>query len=173
MARIQITKMEAVRAQLDAAIELYFISDNVIAIHSLAAAACEVLKDIAIHEGKEYPFLQQPEFINSLPDSERKGYLRFIKAPHNFFKHADRDPTGRISFNPELTELLLLDACGYFRDSTVPKPKYYDVFIAWAGNIKSDIPLDSVEQEIIEVLVQALRTKGKKEFWKLFQLRYA
>jgi len=168
--KIQITKFDAIRAQLDAAIELYFLSENAIATHTLAAAAYNVLRDIGKHEGSEYPFLKT-EFLKSLSESERQRTIRFLNDPENFFKHADRDPHSRISFDPNLTELLLMDALAYFRTSSEPKPKHYDIFKVWVGSIRKDALVDDALRSTIETLRDAIKAKGKTEFWR-FMIEY-
>lgn len=80
MAKIQITKFDAIRAQLDAAIELYFVSDNIVATHTLAAAAYNVLGDIANREDSEHPFLKSG-FLETLSESEKQQLIRFLNKP--------------------------------------------------------------------------------------------
>ena len=127
MAKITVTKFDAIRSQLDAAIEMYFVSDNAIATHTLASAAYNALRDIASRQGTPHPFIKR-DYIDSLPESRRAAVIKALNEPENFFKHADRDPHDTISLDPELTELFLIDAIAYFRDSSEPRPKYYDIF---------------------------------------------
>lgn len=163
---VEINKFDAIRAQLDAAIELYFISDNIVATHTLTAAAYNLLKDIAKHEGVEYPFLKSG-YIQSLPDEQQKTTMRFLNEPENFFKHADRDSYEVLSFNSELTEIMLMDACSYFKNSTESPPKYYDAFKVWVGRIKDSSSIDDETAKLIELFRDALKAKGKKEFWNI------
>ena len=164
MGKVQVTKFDAIRAQLDAAIELYFVSDNIVATHTLVAAAYNALRDIAKREGREHPFLKTG-FLQSLPKSERQRVIQILNEPENFFKHADRDTKTEISFDSELTELLLIDACGFFRDSSLPKPKYYDALKFWVGKTKDDIPEDSAFRSLADAIRHVFKSKGKKEFW--------
>ena len=170
MQKIQVTKFDAIRAQLDAAIELYFLSENAIATHTLAAAAYNALRDIAKREGAEHPFLKT-EYLKSLSEPEAQRTIRFLNDPENFFKHADRDPHASISFDPYLTELLLMDALAYFRTSSEPKPKYYDIFKVWVGNIRKDALEDDALRSMVEAVRDAIKAKGKAEFWK-FMIEY-
>jgi len=167
VAKIQITKFDAIRAQLDAAIELYFVSDNVVATHALAAAAYNVLRDIANREGSEHPFLKSG-FLETLSESEKQQRIQFLNKPENFFKHADRDPNDSLSFDPELTEILLMDACAYFKNSDKQKPKNYEIFKAWVGKVKDGLPEGSDSRLFVEALIRAFKTGGKKQFWENF-----
>jgi hypothetical protein len=162
--KIQVTKFDAIRAQLDAAIELYFLSENTIATHTLAAAAYNALRDIAKRDGAEHPFLKT-EYLESLSETERQRTIRFLNEPENFFKHADRDPHASIPFDPNLTELLLMDALAYFRTSSEPKPKYYDIFKVWVGEIRKEVLEDDALRSMVETVRDAIKAKGKIEFW--------
>ena len=167
MTKMKVTKFDAIRAQLDAAIEMYFLSENPIATHTLAAAAYNALKDIAKREGADQPFLKV-QYLESLSKQERKRTLKFLNEPENFFKHSDRDPYASITFDPSMTELLLMDALAYFRTSTVPKPKYYDIFRVWVGEVREGA---SVDKAFVEAVRDSLKSKSKAEFWK-FMVEY-
>ena len=161
-----ISKLDAVRAQLDAAIELYFTSDNPIAVHTLTAAAYNVLRDIALKTGSEYPFIKTA-FVDEYPGPKRPAIRKFLSHPENFLKHADLDPDALLTLNPQLTEILLLDALAYFRDKSEPKPRYYDAFKVWHGVPKEGLS-ESVKMSA-EVIVGVFKSRGKKEFWALFK----
>jgi hypothetical protein len=161
-----ISKLDAVRAQLDAAIELYFTCDNPIAVHTLTAAAYNVLRDMALKTGSEHPFIKTA-FVDEYPDPKRKAIRNFLNHPENFLKHADRDPDALLTLNPQVTEILLLDALAYFRDKGEPKPKYYDAFKAWHGVPKEG--LSDGAKMFAEVTMAMFKSKGKKEFWALFK----
>jgi hypothetical protein len=115
MPNLTVSKLDAARAQIDAAIEMYFVADNPIALHILTAAAYNILRDIALKDGSEHPFIKT-SFINEYPKEKQKVIREYLNRPENFFKHAERDAEASITFNPEITEILLMDACAYFRD---------------------------------------------------------
>jgi hypothetical protein len=167
MKTIEISKFDAIRSQLDAAIELFFTSENIVATHTLAAAAYNALKDIAKKEGAIHPFLKTI-YIQSLPEDEQRRTIRYLNDPENFFKHADKDPGDTLTFNPELTEILLMDACAYFRSSSEEKPKYYDILKVWVGNTKESIPEGGDLRILVETFRDIYKAKGKMEFWRLF-----
>ena len=95
--KFKLSKIDAARRQLDCAIELWFHDGDEVSIHTLAAAAYQILHDINQHlGGKEALF-----FDSSLVVEEyRREWLRVVKEPVNFFKHADKDPDGAIEFSP-------------------------------------------------------------------------
>lgn len=167
MPSVRLTKSDVIKAQLDAAIELFFTSDNVVAAHTLAAAAYNALKDIAKREGAAHPFIKT-KYIPSLPEAKRNRMFKQVNEAENFFKHADRDPSDEILFNPDLTELFLVDACAYFRESDIEKPRHYYALKVWAGKTKDEIPDDSNLRLLMDAFRDVLKSKGKREFWVMF-----
>ena len=72
-----IDKFEAAQRQLDCAIRLWVADEDSLAIHTLAYAACCLLRD---------PFgSQNPEVLRKFEGSQRFGEVP------NFLQHADRD----------------------------------------------------------------------------------
>jgi hypothetical protein len=167
MVASKVSKLEVARDQLDAAIELFFLSDKLIAVHTLTAAAYNVLADLSKRDGGEFPFIKSG-FIASLKESERSKVWAFLTAPENFFKHADRDPDDILEFDPELTEMLLLDACSYFKARPSHRPRHFNAIKLWAGTLRSDIPVESELGQLTLTLVQAFKSGGKKAFWELY-----
>lgn len=167
MAAVKVSKLEVARDQLDAAIEIFFLSDNAVAVHTLTAAAYNVLRDIAKQDGSDFPFIKTG-FIATLKGSEKNKVMAFLNAPENFFKHADRDPDGILEFDPQLTELMLMDACSYFKEKPGFKPKHFDAIKVWAGSLRADVSKDSPEGQFTLAAVQALKAGGKRKFWSWY-----
>lgn len=103
----KISKMEAARRQLQAAVGLFFDEGDDVAVHTLVAAARQVLVDLLKRQGKT---LRLEEHLKKQYTPE--GQSRWHKAraqAENFFKHAQRDPAAGLEFNPAQTHFLLLD----------------------------------------------------------------
>ena len=49
--KLRISKIDAARRQLDCAIELWFFDKDEISIHTLAAAAYQIIHDLKVHKG--------------------------------------------------------------------------------------------------------------------------
>ena len=167
MASVKVTKVQVASAQLDAAIELFFLSDNAVAVHTLTAAAYNVLRDLARRDDMDFPFIKTG-FIATLKESEKNKVIAFFNAPENFFKHADRDPDGVLEFDPQLTELMLMDACSYFKEQPDFKPKHFDAIKAWAGSLRADVSKESPEGLATLAIIQGLKAAGKQQFWKWY-----
>lgn len=105
----EITKTEAARRQIDAAILMLFRNDDPLAVHTVAMAVFRLLRDLAKSRGLKDPFDSMIP-----PGTERDFWGEFNHAA-NFLKHADQDPNGALSPFPEDTnDQLLVIACTYF-----------------------------------------------------------
>jgi len=102
--KTKITKLDAAARQLNAAIAMWFRDEDLIAVHTLAAAAHQIVHDIVQQRGG-------PDLIfNSLTikDEYRKEYVNLMKSPQNFFKHADKDQHGEIEFHHVMPEFFIM-----------------------------------------------------------------
>ncbi len=123
-----ITKLDAARRQLETAIRIYFHEGDVVALHTLTGAAHEVLYDLC-SKMKIKSFVKDPTFVKP---EKKKEYLGMIGRSENFFKHADRDPHAQLNFNPQESEMLLLDACMLYKALTADQPFLLRTFHVWA-----------------------------------------
>ena len=98
-----VTKLEAADRQLRVAIRLFFERKELIAIHTLTAAARGILRGLAPHGVIDTS-------IEKFSLKSQKLLRRAINEAQNFFKHADKDPTGKLKFHYGVTQFLLLDA---------------------------------------------------------------
>ena len=99
-----VTRIQAARQQLDSAIGLYFISDDLISRHTLLFAAIGILNPMILARGGADLLMADkvaPEF--------RDRWLATLKESSNFFKHGkkDGDPNDTVTFRPSLDELTL------------------------------------------------------------------
>jgi hypothetical protein len=95
--KLRISKIEAARRQLDTAIELWFLDKDEVSVHTLAAAAYQLVHDLKEHKGLARELLYDSAMIK---DEYRKQWIKVIKKPMNFFKHADNDPEEALEFSP-------------------------------------------------------------------------
>ena len=106
---INVTRMDAARRQLQAALTLWFADGDAVSIHSLVGSAYQVLHDLN-RKAKGPPLLFDSPLIKKEMSKEAVASL---KAHLNFFKHADLrkgDGALDIDFDPALSELYFL-AC--------------------------------------------------------------
>ena len=93
---IRVSKLNAARRQLDCAIELWFADKDQVSVHTLAAAAHQIIHDI--NQKKDGGKL----FFDSaiIKDEHRSEFITIIKNAMNFFKHADKDAEEILEFAP-------------------------------------------------------------------------
>lgn len=108
---IKISKLDAARRQLDAAIELWFRDGDPVAIHTLASAAYEIAQDLNLKHGNKHLTLAgwTEKFV--VPGHEQE-VIKLVKKPMLFFKHANRDPHGILEFQPEVNDPLFVMCMG-------------------------------------------------------------
>jgi hypothetical protein len=124
---LKVSKTDAAKRQIETAIRLWFFSGDPVAIHTLAAAAHQILHDLGKKRGVS-------TILRDLPGirPERKKELRALVSRYeNFFKHADRDPDALLEFNPDATELFILDAVFTYENLTQEVSPILSTFKAW------------------------------------------
>jgi len=113
VAKHNLTRQQAVRGQLDTAVELVILGKDSVSAHLLASAASTVLRGLAKHAG-HVPFDTQLEV--AIRPEKIKVWRDAVNRHYNFFKHADRDAaTDSIEFDPEITLFKLLASTQDYR----------------------------------------------------------
>jgi hypothetical protein len=99
---LQITKLDAAQRQLRTAVRLWFHDGDPVSIHTLLAAAHEIIHRLYRNKG-----LVNLIFDSDLIVDEHRGdFARVMKAAPNFFKHANTDSDQILSFNPEVNDVM-------------------------------------------------------------------
>ncbi len=105
MASQIIDKLEAACRQINTAIALWFNDDDAISIHTLASSAYQIVHDINRHQGGR-DLLYDSILIKD--EFRGEAITNYLKKHYNFFKHANKDPSGTIEFDPIITEGLII-----------------------------------------------------------------
>lgn len=126
--KIKVSKMDAARRQLDMAIEMWFYDKDPISVHTLAAAAYQVIHDINQKKGGGADLLYDSLVIK---DEYRKEFADAIKAPGNFFKHADRDTEATVEFPLEASLLFFIFAIRGLHSLGERRSASAEVFLKW------------------------------------------
>ena len=108
MDELLIDKLDVVRRQIKEAVRLFFEERDRVVIHTIIASAHQILFDI----GKKSKVKSAVKSTMGLRKPEIQKHLKIINYPYNFFKHADRDPIGKINIGPldRLTSDFIMDA---------------------------------------------------------------
>ncbi len=127
---LKLSKLDAAKRQLEMAIRIYFQNGDPVSIHTLVAAAYNVLHALNKTKGGE-PMIVKDRFVEYVKPEHHREFIDRINSAENFFKHADRDPEGVLDFNPQQSEYLLIDAVSqYFKLSGEDLP-LFAVFRGW------------------------------------------
>jgi hypothetical protein len=160
---LHISKLDAARRQLEVAIRLYFSEDDPVSIHTLTAAAHQVISDINKARGGT-PLLKDTILQYVRPGKVEEA-RRLVNAAANFFKHSDRDAGETLVFKPSQTEVLLMDACLKYKELTgeiVPTLGVYQAWF-WLGP-GSDI-VDITKARIVDRLRASFPGATRRSFF--------
>lgn len=156
-------KLEAARRQLETAALLYFNDRDPISIHTLVAAAYQILEDLASKRGQK--MLIEHSMVIGLGDELAKEVRMYMRKPQNYFKHADQSDEPEIEYSPGLSELMLLDAYGKLMQLTGEHPPLLHAFESWYFMHHPEMLKPLPAQ-------QALMIKAKKAFGSLSRLEF-
>jgi hypothetical protein len=100
---IRVTKLSAAQRQLRTAIRLWFADGDPVAIHTLIAAAHEIIHRLFRNAGHSDLFFD----TTIIKEERRSDFVRLMKTPAAFFKHAKQDPETELNFHPGINETLI------------------------------------------------------------------
>jgi len=156
-----ITKLDAARRQIDAAVDLYFREGEALATHTLVGAAHILITDLS-KAAKLESIIDR--YI--VPDW-RSRFEKAIRAPQNFMKHADRDVEETLDFNPHNTELMLFIDIEMFKELTgfVTDPMH--VFHVYAAGTWGREAFAAMPTDVLDDLADFAAETSKKDFFEL------
>ena len=99
--RIQISKLDAARRQLDGAIRLLFDGGDPVAVHTLVGAASVIISDLV---RKHHPDKSWDKFAQEANKITASEYFQVMRKSQNFLKHARDDADATLDFDPKDTE---------------------------------------------------------------------
>ena len=162
---LTISKLDAVKRQLETFVRLYFHSGDPVAIHTLVAAAFSVVCDLNEKRGGG-PTLHDRIFENVKPEHHKLLRDKMNEA-QNFFKHADRDHEETLEFNPDSTELMAMDACYKYVELSGEFPPLFQVFNGWMMLTHQEIfTLPEGQAGNLKDLADTFVTTGKAAYFK-------
>ena len=161
---MEISKLDAAKRQLDTAITLFFKQADSVSIHTLTAAAHQVLRDIGKIENIK-SIIKDSGFIRK---EYEKEYLTIISEAENFFKHANKDSHKLLKFNPEQTESLLFDAVEMYMQIAKEMPEDMSIYRVWFLANHSEIVSLETKREIERkgLSIKNFQSKTKLDFFR-------
>lgn len=122
--KISITKLDAARRQLETAIILWFHEGDPVSIHTLVAAAYQILYDLNKKCGGA-SMMKDAKIIR--PECMKEWHQIFTKW-QSFFKHANKDPLDTLLFPPQVTRNFMLDAIAKYEEMLHEKRPLFRLF---------------------------------------------
>lgn len=165
--KIKVSKIEAAKRQLDIAVELWFYDRDPVSVHTLARASYEIIHDINAKKGGGRDLLYDSLLIK---DEYRKAYADAIKAPGNFFKHADRDAEAIVEFPIEGSLLFFVFAILGLQNLGERRSARAEVFLNWTEIHRPEWLLPEFRERLAKALsvegIQKLRAIPKHEYFE-------
>jgi hypothetical protein len=128
MSKINVSKLDASKRQVDTAIKLFFGEGDPVSIHTLTEASYEILECLMKAKG-DFPIAKDVELY--IKDEHQKEALKMMNKPRNFFKHGSRDANETIEFNPRSTTFLLWDAVRMYMKLTNGSSIPMQFYMTW------------------------------------------
>ncbi len=144
-----VTKLEAAKRQLRVAIRLFFERRDLIAVHTLAAAAQDIVTQLGKARGLKGLYEHANERIRS---EKRKEFINKLRAAQNFFKHASKDADQKLEFCYEATKFHLFDAvllCAAIKG--LPLVPEFAAFLGWFMAKYPDVFIDEGDPIMVAV----------------------
>lgn len=158
---MEVSKLEAVKRQLNIAIYLYFNDMDLVSCHTLVGAARNILFDF--FKIKNINF--KP--VSIISKLKKKHYENWLRGAQNFFKHASaEDQIKKFDLKEEMTENLLYDAISRYQKLEVPSA-HMQIFISYfLLKNRDDISENSYLLQIQDILSAFQnKTPRKQEFY--------
>lgn len=130
LTKLTISKLDAAKRQLETVIRLYFSNCDPVSIHTLAAAAYNVIRDVNKTRGGKKMFAKDG-FLDYVKEGHEREVREILNKPENFFKHADRDSDKSIEFDPTQSEFYIAEACWVYHSLAGEFPPLFSVYHVW------------------------------------------
>lgn len=125
---ITVSKIEAARRQLETAIRLYFSDGDPISVHTLTAAAYDVLRDVTAQTSTD-PMVLRRKVLGYVRPPYKTMINADVDVAEDFFKRAYHGTS--LDFNPDTTELMIFDACAQCTWLAGKEPPLFITYRIW------------------------------------------
>ena len=144
-----ISKIQVAQRHIDAGIWMLFRNDDSVAIHTVAMAGFQILRDLAKQRGIEHTM------DSMIRPGKEAEFCGSVKSFSNFFKHADRDPTDLSSgFREETNDSLLLIAVSYYDLLGCQRTEEMQALAAWYMSLHPDVLSQGVYTAMLPLFLE-------------------
>jgi hypothetical protein len=162
--KIEVSKLDAARRQLRTAIRLWFMEDDPVSVHTLAAAAHEIVHTLFRRKGHKGLLFDS----DVIKDEYRSEAAKLIKSSATFFKHAQKDPEAIIQFDPVINEALLFFATIGIRQIDQASGEEEEIFLHWLAIHRPDISaMGKIFEERLPIeTLQDVRSMNRRQYFE-------
>jgi hypothetical protein len=143
---IKIGKLDAARRQLVSAIRIYFANGDPVSIHTLAAAAFEILDDLDNHGADTGTIFDHAE--KYIKPEHMDTFRKVLRRPQNFFKHAEQDPDDLLEFYPSAAAAIIWAASEKYYELAKDAGLELEAFRTWTVIRNPDILLEPYRKQV-------------------------
>jgi hypothetical protein len=161
---MKVTKLEAAKRQLVTAVDLFFLSDDPISVHTLTSASAQIIDDIA--KSRNFPTLTEDLLLKMVYDDKRDYVRTKLREPRNFFKHAEDDPDGELEFNPDFNDMHLFFTCSSYSLLTGERLPKLVLFEVWFSVNNPHLLLDNHPFKKAILDIQGDAKMPKRDYYK-------
>jgi hypothetical protein len=144
---MNVTKLDAAKSQLAAAIRLYFEDRDPVSVHTLAMAAGEIIDRLCVAKGL---ISMRDDLMARIVPERRKEIADAINEPRNFFKHASSSKPNQVlaDFSDDRNLLAILFATHGLKllDGEMPETQ---VFSGWIQVVEPKLVLNPPPNEFV------------------------
>lgn len=148
----ELSKIDVAERLLKTAIKLFFERRDSISIHLLASSSHQILHDLSKRK------LSLVKCNPIIREDKRKELIDIVNSDQNFFKHADRYPDAKLSYDSERIRFFLLDAVYMYHQ--ISKCELFveaRVFNLWHVMYSPDLFLsDPIKNEALRLLSKGI-----------------
>ena len=137
---ISTTKLEAARRQTDAAVRMHFCGEDPFAIHTIAAAALRILRDISEQQGGN---AWHDGLKASIKPGMENAFWKAMNKAANFLKHADHDPAAELGVGEDINDWTIVGCCSYYGALGLQLTPEMRAFLGWHMARYPDVLVDS------------------------------
>jgi hypothetical protein len=107
--------------------------------------------------------------LEMVKPEHKKMIIEKVNEAENFFKHADRDHRATLSFNPDMTELHMIDACAQYSKLTGEQPPLLIIYRAWIIANQPDLFIVSDElKRTLRADTTSIAKMGRAQFFSTY-----
>lgn len=165
-AKVTVTKLEAARRQIEAAIDLWFQNGDAVSIHTLIAAAHRVVHDLAEREGSGAILLDSKRLTEWGYDAQE--FKKAIRKAETFFKHALDDPDDVYEHSETQTGHILYSAIECYRRLIHDRGSQLMIaFMTWFA-FHNPVLMSKTARDKFADLLPTIQSLSRPEFFREF-----